>query len=82
LLSGYLATSDCAIAIDASKQIIIQDGGIALASLNTLIRQADLSSLVVLLDCCHSGDFLERNLVEQTLTAFKLTQGLLLNYSL
>ncbi|MBE9106580.1 hypothetical protein IQ229_17080, partial [Nostoc cf. edaphicum LEGE 07299] len=26
--------------------------------------------LVVLLDCCHSGEFLERNLIEKTLTAF------------
>lgn len=69
LQAGYLATSDCAIAIDANRQIISQQGGIALASLNDLIRLAQLSSLVVLLDCCHSGDFLERNLV-QTLTAF------------
>jgi signal transduction histidine kinase/energy-coupling factor transporter ATP-binding protein EcfA2 len=60
---GYLATSDCTIET-------IEKHGIALDSLNALIREADLSSLVVLLDCCHSGYFLERNLVEQTLTAF------------
>lgn len=66
---GYLATSDCAIEVEGN-QIIEQRRGIALDSLNHLIRASDLSSLVVLLDCCHGGYFLERNLVEQTLTTF------------
>jgi hypothetical protein len=66
---GYLATSDCAIETEGNR-IIEQRRGIALDSLNHLIRASDLSSLVVLLDCCHGGHFLERNLVEQTLTAF------------
>jgi hypothetical protein len=66
---GYLATSDCAFEAEGS-QIIEQRRGVALDSLNHLIRASDLSSLVVLLDCCHGGYFLERNLVEQTLTAF------------
>jgi uncharacterized caspase-like protein len=66
---GYLATSDCLIEAEGN-QIIEQRRAIALDSLNTLIRNSDLSSLVVLFDCCHSGYFLERNLVEQTLTAF------------
>ncbi len=66
---GYLATSDCVIEAEGS-QIIEQRRGIALDSLNHLIRGSDLSSLVELLDCCHGGYFLERNLVEQTLTAF------------
>ncbi|MEH1818200.1 MAG: caspase family protein [Nostoc sp.] len=66
---AYLATSDLTIATQG-KQIIEQTGGISLLSLNNLIRDSDLSSLVVLLDCCHSGEFLERNLIEKTLTAF------------
>jgi signal transduction histidine kinase len=66
---GYLATSDCVIEAEGDE-IIEQRRAITLDSLNTLIRNSDLSSLVVLLDCCHSGYFLERNLVEQTLTAF------------
>ncbi len=66
---AYLATSDLTIVIQG-KQIIEQTGGISLLSLNNLIRDSDLSSLVVLLDCCHSGEFLERNLIEKTLTAF------------
>jgi signal transduction histidine kinase len=70
---GYLATSDCLIEAEGD-QIIEQRRAIALDGLNTLIRNSDLSSLVVLLDCCHSGYFLERNLVEQTLTAFMSRQ--------
>ncbi|MEH2045985.1 nSTAND1 domain-containing NTPase [Nostoc sp.] len=66
---AYLATSDLTI-VTQGKEIIEQTGGISLLSLNNLIRDSDLSSLVVLLDCCHSGEFLERNLIEKTLTAF------------
>ncbi|WP_448268354.1 nSTAND1 domain-containing NTPase [Nostoc sp. DSM 114159] len=68
-LQAYLATSDLTI-VTQGNQIIEQTGGISLLSLNNLIRDSDLSSLVVLLDCCHSGEFLERNLIEKTLTAF------------
>ncbi|MCC5641593.1 caspase family protein [Nostoc sp. CHAB 5824] len=66
---AYLATSDLTIFTEDGK-IVGQKGGISLAELNDLIKDSDLSSLVVLLDCCHSGDFLERNLIEKTLTAF------------
>ncbi|MEH2408609.1 nSTAND1 domain-containing NTPase [Nostoc sp.] len=66
---AYLATSDLTI-VTQGNQIIEQTGGISLLSLNNLIRDSDLSNLVVLLDCCHSGEFLERNLIEKTFTAF------------
>ncbi|MEH2258066.1 nSTAND1 domain-containing NTPase, partial [Nostoc sp.] len=66
---AYLATSDLTI-VTQGNRIIEQTGGINLGSLNNLIKDSDLSSLVVLLDCCHSGEFLERNLIEKTLTAF------------
>jgi len=66
---GYLATSDCIVEIE-DKQIVDQKRAIALDSLNELIAQSELSSLIVILDCCHSGYFLERGLIEQTLTAF------------
>ncbi|MEH2008371.1 nSTAND1 domain-containing NTPase, partial [Nostoc sp.] len=65
---AYLATSDLTI-VTQGKQIIEQTGGISLLSLNNLIAKANLSSLVVLLDCCHSGYFLENNLLKTTLTA-------------
>lgn len=66
---GFLATSDCQIEMTGDVAVA-QKYGISLESLNKLIAQSDLSSLVMLLDCCHSGYFLERNLIQQTLTAF------------
>ena len=70
---GYLATSDCEIEADG-KQIINQKHGIGFDELNDLISKSDLSSLVVLLDCCHSGDFLERNLIDHSFSAFRSQQ--------
>ncbi|WP_226589897.1 nSTAND1 domain-containing NTPase, partial [Microseira wollei] len=64
---GYLATSDCTSNAIATR-------GIALDSLNQLILESNLSSLVVLLDCCHAGSILESNLVRQSLTAFNSSQ--------
>ena len=58
---GYLATSDCS-----------EDGrnAIPLRDFNTLMVESDLSSLVVMLDCCYAGTLLERQLLEPTFTAF------------
>ncbi|MEH2004131.1 nSTAND1 domain-containing NTPase [Nostoc sp.] len=66
---GYLASSDCQIEFKENENVE-QKYGIPLNSLNDLIRDSQLSSLVMLLDCCHSGDFLERQLIERTLNAF------------
>jgi ABC-type uncharacterized transport system fused permease/ATPase subunit len=66
---AYLVTSDCTIQIE-NQQVVEQQRGIDFDDLNALIRESSLSSLVMLLDCCHSGSFLERNSIEQTLTAF------------
>ena len=58
---GYLATSDC-----------YEDGrnAIPLRDFNTLMVESDLSSLVVMLDCCYAGTLLERQLLEPAFTAF------------
>jgi hypothetical protein len=58
---GYLATSDCS-----------EDGrnAILLRHFNALMMESDLSSLVVMLDCCYAGTLLERQLLEPTFTAF------------
>ena len=66
---GVLATSDCQVEM-VGKKVVNYKHGIDLSSLNRLIEKSDLSSLVMLLDCCHSGYFLESQLVQQTLTAF------------
>ncbi|MEG4441666.1 caspase family protein [Microcoleus sp. AT9_B5] len=66
---GVLATSDCQVEM-VGKKVVNYNHGIDLSSLNRLIEKSDLSSLVMLLDCCHSGYFLESQLVQQTLTAF------------
>ncbi|PSB24045.1 caspase family protein [Stenomitos frigidus] len=66
---AYLATSDTAIALEG-KQVIEARRAVPLDSLNDLIQESQLSSLVMLFDSCHSGDFLERSLVEKTFTAF------------
>jgi len=66
---GYLATSDCEIEAQGD-QIINQKHGIPLDELNDLIGKSELSSLIVLFDCCHSGHFLERNLIEKTFNSF------------
>ena len=59
---GYLATSDSTN--DGRNAILFSD-------LNDLIRESNLSSLVLILDCCHAGSFLERTMLESTLTAFR-----------
>ncbi|MEH2047880.1 nSTAND1 domain-containing NTPase [Nostoc sp.] len=66
---GYLASSDCQIEFKENENVE-QKYGIPLDSLNELIRDSELSSLVMLLDCCHSGYLLERQLIERTLNAF------------
>ncbi|MEH2347171.1 MAG: caspase family protein [Nostoc sp.] len=66
---GYLASSDCQIEFKENENIE-QKYGIPLDSLNDLIRNSQLNSLVMLLDCCHSGYFLERQLIERTLNTF------------
>jgi WD40 repeat protein/energy-coupling factor transporter ATP-binding protein EcfA2 len=67
--AGFLATSDCQLKTEGNK-IISQVGSIALESVNNLIAKSDLSSLVVIFDCCHSGNFIEDNLVKQSLGIF------------
>ncbi len=67
---GFLATSDCEVEMEG-QQVTGQKNGISLRELNDLIREAKVSSLVVLLDCCHAGSLLENDLVKQTLTALE-----------
>ncbi|MEH2121918.1 caspase family protein [Nostoc sp.] len=62
---GYLATSDCN-----------KDGQYAIAfdDFNTLISKSQLSSLVVLLDCCYAGSLLERSFINSGFSVFNSKQ--------
>src|SRR6476469_9417247 len=62
---GYLATSDCQLTL-IENRITGQDSGLALSYLNELIHKSNLKSLVLLLDACHSGQFLEEAIVKAT----------------
>ncbi|MEH1796242.1 caspase family protein [Nostoc sp.] len=59
---GFLATSDCN-KVDGQNAIAFDD-------LNTLIAKSQLSSLVVLLDCCYAGSLIERSLIQSSFPVF------------
>ena len=70
-VGGYLAPSDCQVKLDADRRVIAEENGISLShGLNQLIQQHQFSSLVVILDCCNAGAFLESALVRQEVTQF------------
>ncbi|MBL1202440.1 MAG: hypothetical protein FWK04_26070 [Nostoc sp. GBBB01] len=69
---GYLATSDC-IVRTKDGYVTGQIGGFALNSLNALLQDSNVSNLVMLLDACHSGLFLEETLVRRSLLSFSKT---------
>ncbi|MEL7039282.1 MAG: caspase family protein [Cyanobacteria bacterium J06592_8] len=66
--TGYLATEDCTLTLE-DKQIKDQSKGFPLSSLSKLIADSNLSNLVLLLDACHSGNFLEQNSIKTSLLA-------------
>ncbi|MHC5862302.1 nSTAND1 domain-containing NTPase [Nostoc sp.] len=63
---GFLATSDC--------HKVDGQNAIAFDHLNTLIAKSQLSSLVVLLDCCYGGSFLERSFIRSGFSVFNSKQ--------
>ncbi|MEH2061490.1 MAG: ATP-binding protein [Nostoc sp.] len=63
---GFLATSDCH-KVDGQNAIAFDD-------LNTLIAKSQLSSLVVLLDCCYAGSFLEKSFIKSGFSVFNSKQ--------
>ena len=68
---GYLASSDCSVELDEDGQVIEERNGIPLGRLNKFITDSKVSSLVLILDCCNSGYFLESFSVRRNLTEFK-----------
>ena len=66
---SYLATWDCQVEVQ-NKQFTEQTKGYSLVTLNSKLTRANLSSLVVLLDCCYAGAFLEKDSVKDNLRIF------------
>ncbi|BBD70543.1 diguanylate cyclase [Nostoc commune NIES-4072] len=58
---GYLATFDCTS--DGQNAIAFDD-------FNDLIHKSQLASLVVLLDCCYAGSFLEKSFLRSSFPVF------------
>jgi uncharacterized caspase-like protein/energy-coupling factor transporter ATP-binding protein EcfA2 len=66
---GYLATSSCQVEFEDGR-IVSQKKGFSFDDLNGLVQEANLSSLLMLMDCCHSGFLIEDDLVKRSLQAF------------
>jgi Caspase domain len=74
----FLAPSDCRWDVDANNEVkfdadgLIEkhENGLPLTLLSELLVDAELSSLVMMLDCCHSGDLLERLVLKKTFSKF------------
>lgn len=67
---GYLAPSNCQIELNAERQVVAEKNGISLYGLDTLINRHTFNSLVVILDCCNAGAFLESGMVRRDAKTF------------
>jgi hypothetical protein len=61
----FLAPMDCVVSQKEQRCTALQSG-ISLKSLSALLAKADLKNLVMLLDCCHSGELIEPESLKQT----------------
>ena len=74
---GYLAASDSEVKVSAG-QVSPPENAIPFTSLNNLIQKANLSSLVMLIDTCHSGDFVGKAAYSQSFSAINNKSNCLL----
>ncbi|MBD1824182.1 hypothetical protein H6F51_17055 [Cyanobacteria bacterium FACHB-DQ100] len=58
------------MSVDREQSVTQQAEGLSLNDLNAVLGEADLGNLVLLLDCCHSGYLLEKELLAQTFNSF------------
>jgi Caspase domain len=65
----WFVPSNCVVVVRDGKAIE-QREGLSFLSFSDLVKEAKAGELVILLDCCHSGYFLDRALIEETLKAF------------
>ncbi len=68
---GFLAVSNCKVQLKEGK-VVKHENGIPLDIIDRLIsnEKCEVSSLVMLLDCCHSGSLLENQEIRKALTVF------------
>ena len=69
-VAAFLGTSDCVVEWGTESQVVRQQNGLSLTSVSRLAARAELSNLVMLLDCCHSGAVLEESVLKQTFAGF------------
>ena len=71
---GFLVASNCKVQLKEG-QVAKHENDIPLDIINGLIsdKNCEISSLVMLLDCCHSGSLLENQEIRKTLTVFGST---------
>ncbi|NET06718.1 MAG: caspase family protein [Symploca sp. SIO2B6] len=67
-LKGYLASSDCQLT-KQGEQLIVQRNAIPLQSITKLINKTELSSLIFILDACHSGSLIQE--IEKSFNIFQ-----------
>ncbi|NJN32573.1 MAG: hypothetical protein HC824_20755, partial [Synechococcales cyanobacterium RM1_1_8] len=67
---GCLATYDCKIKQGEESQILYQENALTFRGINQMASKANIGSMAMFLDCCHSGFFIQQAEVEQKLDAF------------
>lgn len=71
---GFLAASDCEVEIRERRVVRHNQNSISLRSLSELVADSKVSSLVIILDCCHAGSLLEQNIIRTTLTTLNAAE--------
>ncbi|MBE9115991.1 caspase family protein [Lusitaniella coriacea LEGE 07157] len=66
---GFLAASDTQIE-GSGDRATRQQNGISLEFLDRVIKKCQIARLVMLLDCCHSGEAIARESLQKTLAEF------------
>ncbi len=72
--TGYLATSNCKLFCD-DKHIVGENKGLSFKKLGDMIVKASPGSIILLLDACHSGHAIEKNIFSKTLES-QLNSGI------
>jgi WD40 repeat protein/ABC-type Fe3+/spermidine/putrescine transport system ATPase subunit len=63
---GAIATSNTKITTK-DGQVIDYENAVSFSDLNDVIQKSNLQSLVLILDCCHSGYFIEKEMTKKSL---------------